>query len=106
MLKLIQSFFRIVQFRITLVAHTAASASAYFQEICGMALDVAWTGNTGRCFLGNEIGSKQITRTCHAVFSFLGTAAQDGGTRTGNGCSGEVGGYVRGCRLILRIQYL
>ena len=28
------------------------------------------------------------------VFSFLGTAAQDGGTRTGNGCSGEVGGYV------------
>ena len=29
-----------------------------------------------------------------AVFSFLGTAAQDGGTRTGNGCSGEVGGYV------------
>ena len=41
MLKLIQSFFRIVQFRITLVAHTAASASAYFQEICGMALDVA-----------------------------------------------------------------
>lgn len=33
MLKLIQSFFRIVQFRITLVAHTAASASAYFQDL-------------------------------------------------------------------------
>ena len=41
MLEFIQSFLGIVQFRITLVAYTAASAGAYFQEICGMALDVA-----------------------------------------------------------------
>ena len=41
MLELIQPFLRIVQFRITLVTYTAASAGAYFQEICGMALDVA-----------------------------------------------------------------
>lgn len=41
MLELIQSFLRIIQFRIALVAYTATSAGAYFQEICGMSLDVA-----------------------------------------------------------------
>ena len=41
MLELIQSFLRIIQFRIAPVAYTATSAGAYFQEICGMALDVA-----------------------------------------------------------------
>ena len=41
MLELIQSFLRIIQFRMALVAYTATSAGADFQELCGMALEVA-----------------------------------------------------------------
>ena len=61
--KFIQSLLGIVQLRIALVAHTAASAGAHFQEIRGVALDIARTGHAGRHLPGHEVGSKQVART-------------------------------------------
>lgn len=93
MLELIQSFLRIIQFRIALVAYTATSAGAYFQKSVAWHLMSPEPATLADAFLATKSEANKSPEPA-TLYSASGCCHCDSGARTGNGCFGEVGRYV------------